>query len=577
MRLSRSLFVTLRDVPSDAEVPSHALLARGGYIQKLAAGIYVYGPWMWRTIRKVSEIVREEMARAGAEELAMPVLQPREIWEESGRWDGYLQARILFHLTDRKDAQLCLGPTHEEVITTFVKRFVTSYKQLPLTLYQIQTKFRDEIRPRFGLMRGREFLMKDAYSFDADEAGLDRSHRAMHEAYGRAFARCGLDFTVVEADPGAIGGSGSQEFMVNAATGEDAILRCPACRYAANVEKADSRIEAAPPNGSPRPLKRLRTPGMTSVEQLAAFTGLHPAQMTKTVLYRAVFKEREEVVAVLVRGDQEVNEVKLGNALGALAVEMADEATIRRVSGAAPGFAGPIGLKARILADPSARGLGNTLCGANETDAHCIDVNLGRDFPEPEFRDLRRARATEGCPRCPEGRLEETRGIEVGHIFKLGTKYSKAMQATFAAADGELRPFVMGCYGIGVSRVAAAAVEQNHDAAGIRWPAAIAPYHAMLVCVNAQDETQRALAEDLYGRLAEAGVETAYDDRPLSPGIKFKDADLVGLPIRLVVGRDAKEGKVEIKERRAEGIEKVAAAGAVAAVRARLDAALAPR
>ncbi|HKB14678.1 MAG TPA: proline--tRNA ligase [Planctomycetota bacterium] len=577
MRLSRSLFVTLRDVPSDAEVPSHALLARGGYIQKLAAGIYVYGPWMWRTIRKVSEIVREEMARAGAEELAMPVLQPREIWEESGRWDGYLLARILFHLKDRKDADLCLGPTHEEVITTFVKRFVTSYKQLPLTLYQIQTKFRDEIRPRFGLMRGREFLMKDAYSFDADEEGLERSYRAMHEAYHRAFSRCGLDFTVVEADPGAIGGSGSQEFMVNAATGEDAILRCPACKYAANVEKADSRIEAAPSNGSPRPLKRLRTPGMTSVEQLAAFTGLHPAQMTKTVLYRAAFKDREEVVAVLVRGDQEVNEVKLGNVLGALAVEMADEATIRRVSGAAPGFAGPIGLKARILADPSARGLGNTLCGANETDAHCIDVNLGRDFPEPEFRDLRKARATEGCPRCAEGRLEETRGIEVGHIFKLGTKYSKAMGASFAAADGELKPFVMGCYGIGVSRVAAAAVEQNHDAAGIRWPAAIAPYHAMLVCVNVQDETQRALAEDLYGRLAEAGVETAYDDRPLSPGIKFKDADLVGLPIRLVVGRDAKEGKVEIKERRAEGIEKVAAAGAVAAVRARLDAALAPR
>ncbi|MCI0585967.1 MAG: proline--tRNA ligase [Planctomycetes bacterium] len=577
MRLSRSLFVTLRDVPSDAEVPSHALLARGGYIQKLAAGIYVYGPWMWRTIRKVSEIVREEMNRAGAEELAMPVLQPREIWEESGRWDGYLQARILFHLKDRKDADLCLGPTHEEVITTFVKRFVTSYKQLPLTLYQIQTKFRDEIRPRFGLMRGREFLMKDAYSFDADEEGLERSYRAMHEAYNRAFSRCGLDFTVVEADPGAIGGSGSQEFMVNAATGEDAILRCPACRYAANVEKADSRIEAAPSNGSPRPLKRLRTPGMTSVEQLAAFTGLHPAQMTKTVLYRAFFKEKEQVVAVLVRGDQEVNEVKLGNALGALAVEMADEATIRRVSGAEPGFAGPIGLKARILADPSARGLGNTLCGANETDVHCVDVNLGRDFPEPEFRDLRKARATEGCPRCAEGRLEEARGIEVGHIFKLGTKYSKAMGASFAAADGELRPFVMGCYGIGVSRVAAAAVEQNHDAAGIRWPAAIAPYHAMLVCVNVQDETQRAVAEDLYGRLAEAGVETAYDDRPLSPGIKFKDADLVGLPVRLVVGRDAKDGKVEIKERRAEGIEKVAAAGAVAAVRARIDAALAPR
>jgi prolyl-tRNA synthetase len=552
MRLSRSLLVTSRDAPADAEVPSHALLARAGFLQRLAAGIYVYNPWLWRTIRKISDIVREELDRAGGEELAMPVLQPREIWEESGRWDGYVQARILFRLVDRKEAELCLGPTHEEVVTTLVKRAVTSYRQLPLILYQIQTKFRDEIRPRFGLMRGREFLMKDAYSFDADEEGLDRSYRAMRDAYERIFRRCGLDFTIVEADPGAIGGSGSQEFMVHAATGEDAILACPKCRYAANVEKADSLPDPAPAGGPPRSLRRLATPGIRTVEQLAAFTGVHPAQMVKTVLYRSVAKDREDVVAVLIRGDQEINDVKLANHLGALAVELADEAVVRRATGADPGFSGPIGLdaKVRIVADASVRGASNFLCGANETDVHCLDVNFGRDLPEPPAFDLRRAQGGDRCVRCREGKLLETRGIEVGHIFKLGTKYSEAMGATFAAPDGSERPFVMGCYGIGVSRIAAAAVEQHHDESGIAWPAPIAPFHVWLVCVNAKDETQRTVAEDLYAKLRSAGVEVAFDDRPLSPGVKFKDADLVGLPFRLVVGRDVKEGKVEWKGRR---------------------------
>jgi len=552
MRWSRSLLVTSRDAPADAEVPSHALLARAGYLQRLAAGIYVYTPWLWRTIRKISDIVREEMNRAGGEELAMPVLQPREIWEESGRWDGYVQARILFHLLDRKEAELCLGPTHEEVVTTVVKRAVTSYRQLPLILYQIQTKFRDEIRPRFGLMRGREFLMKDAYSFDADEEGLDVSYRAMRDAYERVFRRCGLDFTVVEADPGAIGGSGSQEFMVHAETGEDAILACPRCRYAANVEKAESALEPGPSGGAPKPLRRVPTPGIRTVEQLATFTGVHPAQMVKTVLYRSVTKDREEIVAALVRGDQEINDVKLGNLLGALSLDLADEATVRKATGADPGFSGPIGLRegVRIVADASVKGIVNFLCGGNETDVHCLDVNFGSDLPPPPLADLRRALGGDRCVRCGEGRLVETRGIEVGHIFKLGTKYSEAMGASFAAPDGSVRPLVMGCYGIGVSRIAAAAVEQHHDEAGILWPAPIAPYHVLLVCVNAKDETQRSVSEDLYQRLLSAGVEVAYDDRVLSPGVKFKDADLVGIPFRLLVGRDAKDGKVEWKGRR---------------------------
>ena len=565
MRLSQCLFATLRDRPSDAEVESHALLLKAGFVQRLAAGVYVYGPLMTRVLARISAIVRDEMNRAGAQELSMPALQPKELWVESGRWDRYVRDGILFHFRDRKDAELCLGPTHEEVVTTFVKRAVTSYRQLPLNLYQIQTKFRDEIRPRFGLMRGREFLMKDAYSFDADEAGLDRSYQAMFAAYRRIFERCGLAFTVVDADSGAIGGSGSHEFMVDAATGEDAILVCGSCRHAANVEKATSVLEIARAAGEDRELalEKHATPNVRSVAELTAFFGGHPAErMVKTVIYRAVWKDAEAPVAVLVRGDQEINEVKLANALDCLAVALADDELVRRATGAEPGFAGPIGIRARVIADESVRTARNFVCGGNETDVHYRNANFGRDCAVPEFHELRLARDGERCTRCADGRLSTTRGIEVGHVFKLGTKYSKAMDATFTAADRTVRPFVMGCYGIGVSRVAAAAIEQHHDANGLVWPAAIAPYDATLVLVAPHDDVQRAAAEELYAAFGAAGCEVLFDDRDLSPGVKFKDADLIGMPIQVTVGRDAKAGLVEWKERRTGRVEKVALADA---------------
>jgi prolyl-tRNA synthetase len=568
MRLSKTLFATLREDPADAEVPSHRLLARAGYIVKTAAGIYTYGPLMWRVLRKVSEIVREEMEREGAQEILMPILQPREIWEESGRWARYVADGILFHLTDKKGAELCLGPTHEEVVTTFVKRIVRSYKELPVNVYQIQDKFRDEIRPRFGLMRGREFIMKDAYSFDADEAGLDASYQAMDRAYRAIFSRCGLDFTAVEADAGAIGGSGSSEFMVTAATGEDAIVLCKACGYAANVEKATSRPAAAPDPGAPATLERRDTPNVRTVDQLVEFFDLPPARMAKTVVYLATIADVEVPVAVLMRGDLEINAVKLANALDALAVDLADEKTVQQVTGAEVGFAGPIGLKpgTRVLADLTLKGQANLLTGCGATDVHCLNVNPGRDFPEPEWHDLRSAKAGEGCPRC-DAVLAETRGIEVGHIFKLGTKYSAALGATFAAEDGKLKPFVMGCYGIGVSRTAASAVEQNHDDAGIVWPRAIAPFECVVAVLDVRRDEQVALADTLYGELRAAGVDACLDDRKMSPGAKFKDLDLLGFPVRVVVGRKSAEGIVEFSFRATrETTEEVAAGDVIARV-----------
>ncbi len=562
MRLSQTLFYTLRDRPADAEVESHALLVRAGFLQKLMAGVYIYGPLFTRVLAKISQIVREEMNAAGGVEMLMPAVQPKEIWVESGRWDRYVKDGILFHFADRKGSEVCLGPTHEEVITTFVKRAVTSYRQLPVTLYQIQNKFRDEIRPRFGVIRGREFLMKDAYSFDADEEGQDRSYQAMHDAYCRIFERCGLKFTVVEADSGAIGGSGSQEFMVDADTGEDAILLCPQCNYAANVEKAASLLPAGEKSDTNlKPLEKHKTPNVRSVEQLTKFFSGYPAsRMVKTILYQVVYKDKEETVAVLMRGDLEINEVKLANALDCLALKLADDNAVRKATGAEPGFAGPIGFKGKILADLSVQGLNNFLCGGNETDVHYLNANAGRDFPSPPFKELRKAHGCESCARCQKGALKETRGTEVGHIFKLGTKYSKAMEATFTAEDGSVKPFVMGCYGIGVSRIAAAAIEQNHDANGMIWPEPIAPFRVNLLLVGHKEAVQKELAEKLYGDLQKAGVEVMFDDRPLSPGVKFKDADLIGMPYQVTVGRDAQEGKVEFKTRKTGAVEKVSVA-----------------
>ncbi|MGE3354931.1 MAG: proline--tRNA ligase, partial [Planctomycetota bacterium] len=533
MRLSQILVQTLRDDPADAEIPSHRLLARGGYIVKIAAGIYVYSPLMWRVVKKFAQIVREELDREGANEVMLPIAQPKDLWVQSGRWDRYVTDGIMFTLKDRKGSDMCLGPTHEEVMTAFVDSQVNSYKQLPVNCYQIQDKFRDEIRPRFGLMRGREFIMMDAYSFDVDTQGLDEAYQKMRRAYQRTFERCGLDYTIVQADSGAIGGAGSEEFMVIADSGEDAILYCQESGYAANVEKAVSQLPPAPPGGDPKPMEKHSTPDVKTVAQLEAFfPEWTAARMAKTVLYHVTWKQKAKVVAVMMRGDLEINEVKLANAVDALAVRLATDEEIQAATGAAVGFAGPVGLPddVPLLADESLQGVTNLLTGCNETGFHCLNVNLGRDCRMPSFKELRTARAGEGCPVSGKP-LQQARGIEVGHIFKLGTKYSKAMNATFMDQGGKPQPFVMGCYGIGVSRTPAAAVEQHHDDKGIVWPAPIAPFECVVAMLDPKREEQQQLAERLYDELRAAGVDACLDDRAMSPGAKFKDHELLGLPV----------------------------------------------
>jgi prolyl-tRNA synthetase len=556
MRLSQQLFVTLREEPADAEVRSHALMSRAGFVQKLAAGIYVYGPMMWRVLRRVEEIVRDEHDKAGCQEMLMPALQPRELWEESGRWERYVNDGILFNFRDRKNSEVCLGPTHEEVITTYVKRIVQSHKQLPAILYQIQTKFRDEIRPRFGLMRGREFIMKDAYSFDCTAEAMAESYQKMRTVYRNIFTRCGLRFTPVEADSGAIGGSGSEEFMVDADTGEDAIAVCRTTGYAANTEKAVSQIPAPPEPAEELAMHKEPTPGAKSCDALCEmFPDLPLQRMLKTVLYKATIGEDEKIVAVMCRGDRELNEVKLLNHLDAVAIEMADEATVKRVTGADVGFAGPIGLSddVRLLADRSIEGVNGFLCGGNETDMHYLDVWFGRDLPQPETVDFGVVQAGDSTI-DGKGEIEITRGIEVGHIFQLGTKYSEAMGANYNDEDQKRQPIWMGCYGIGVSRVAASAIEQNHDDSGMIWPLPIAPYAVHIVQMKAGVEEQDALGLELQTTLEAEGIDVLWDDRPkVGPGAKFKDADLIGIPLRIVVGRDAGERKVEWSVRGVDG------------------------
>lgn len=550
MRLSKLHVVTLRDDPADAEIPSHRLLARAGYIVKVASGLYTYGPLMWRTLKKVSDIVREELDRESALEVMMPILHPKELWERSGRWDRYVADGILYTLKDSNGGEFCLGPTHEEVITAYADQTITSYKQLPVNLYQIQDKFRDEVRPRYGLMRGREFIMMDAYSFDPDDAGLDESYAAMDRAYRAAFTRCGVTFRSVQADAGAIGGAGSEEFMVIADAGEDEILYCDESGYAANVEKADSIPAEAPDGGEAKELEKHSTPNVTSVQQLEEFFSMPAAAMAKTVLYKATWPEEEGVVAVMMRGDLDVNEVKLVNALDCLAVELADEATIKKVTGAEVGFAGPIGLaeEVRLLADKTLEGRTNLLTGCCETDFHCLNVNPGRDCRAPEFHDLRTAKAGEQSP-DGAGKLLQARGIEVGHIFKLGTKYSSAMDATFIGEDGKPHPFVMGCYGIGVSRTAQAAVEQHHDDKGIVWPKTIAPFEAVVAIVDVKKEDQVEAGEKAYQALKDAGIDVCLDDRKLRAGAKFKDLELLGFPVQLTAGRGVSEGRFEVTPR----------------------------
>jgi prolyl-tRNA synthetase len=570
MRWTRTFVPTLRQDPSDAEVVSHRLMVRAGLISKVAAGIYNYLPLGWRSIAKLETIVREEMEGAGSAELVMPAVQPAELWQESGRWAKY--GAELLRMKDRHDRDFCIGPTHEEVITDIVRRAVTSWRQLPVNMYQIQTKFRDEIRPRFGLMRGREFIMKDAYSFHADAADLELAYRAMESAYRRVFERCGLGYTQVEADSGNIGGSESHEFMVLAATGEDAILSCPSCGYGANVEKAATGpIAPAPewPLDRPDSPCAVDTPEMRSVEEVAAFLGIAPAHLIKTL----IFETDREHVAVLIRGDLEVNEIKLGNALDCLHLQLASEDRILEVTGGPQGFSGPVGLAGvRVLADPTVMDLAVAATGANRLDTHLVGVVPGRDFTPAAVADVSLARAGDPCPRC-DGFLVEKRGIEVGHIFKLGTKYSEPMKCLYQDAEGGERPMVMGCYGLGIGRTVAAAIEQNHDDKGIVWPLPLAPYEVLLVVLNSDRPEVVHAADALYDELRTAGIDLLYDDRAERPGVKFNDMDLIGFPVRVVVGaRGLERNEVELSLR-SDGVKRpVPRPDAVAEVRRTLDA-----
>ena len=562
MKRSRLFLPTVRDVPAEAEVISHQLMLRAGLIRRTAAGVYSYLPLGQRVMQKVSQIIREEMNRAGAQEVLLPALQPAELWQESGRWPVY--GKELMRLQDRHGRDFCLGPTHEEVITDLVRRDVRSYRQLPLNLYQIQTKFRDEIRPRFGLMRGREFIMKDAYSFDGDDAGADESYRRMYEAYCAIFSRCGLQFSPVEAESGAIGGSYSQEFMVLADTGEDAIAVCDACRYAANVERAEIGADlTSQPQAVGQPLERVPTPGKTTVEEVAAYLGVPSQVVVKTLLYEADGR----VIGVLVRGDRHVNEAKLAKRLEAREVRLADRATIERVTGGPEGFSGPVGLSGvPIVADHEVASLAHMVVGANAPDAHYVNARSGRDFHVDRYLDVRMVNAADPCARCGKP-LQIVRGIEVGHVFKLGTKYSEALGATYLDAEGQERLLVMGCYGIGVGRTAAAAIEQNHDADGIIWPLPIAPLHVTIVPVNAGDSRSWETAQSLHDELEASGVEVLLDDRDERPGVKFKDADLIGLPLRLTIGRALAAGEVELTARRSRQTTKVRVQEVVTRVR----------
>ena len=545
MRVSKMFAPTLREVPAEAEVVSHQLLLRAGFMRKSTNGMYSYLPLAWRVLKKIENIVREEMDAAGAQEIMMPIMQPAEIWQESGRWGAY--GAEMIRLKDRHNREYCLGPTHEEMVTTLIKGDVRSYRQLPMNVYQIQDKFRDERRPRFGLMRSRDFIMKDAYSFDRDEAGLDVSYKAMYDAYTNVFNRCGLTFRPVEADSGAIGGSGSHEFMVIAESGEAEIVYCTQCDYAANVEKAEMHvIEAADEDMLEK--AEVETPNCKTIADVCAFLNLPVEKSAKAVAY----KSEKGLILCFVRGDHEVNEVKVINTCGVLEVEMADESMLVE-AGTCGGYMGPVGIdpeKVMVVVDHSVMQMHNFCCGANKEGYHLVNVNPGRDFTPTFVADIRLIQEGDPCPHCG-GKVAKARGIEVGQVFKLFTKYSAAMNCTFLDENGKENPMVMGCYGIGVSRTMAACIEQNNDKDGMIWPVAIAPYEVLVVPVNTKDEASTAKAEEIYETLKKAGVEAVIDDRNERPGVKFKDADLIGYPLRVVVGpKTLAEGNIEVKVRR---------------------------
>ena len=561
MKMSKLFVQTLREFPSDAEVVSHKMLGRAGFIKKLAPGVYTYMPLMWRVLKKVENIVREEMDRAGAQELLMPFVQPKELWEESGRWEVY--GRELMRLKDRHDRDMCLGPTHEEIITSVARDNLKSYKQLPVNLYQIQSKFRDEIRPRYGLLRGREFIMKDAYSFDTDEAGLDKEYENMAQAYKRIFERCGLETKMVQSDSGAIGGSVSHEFMVITDTdaGENDVFYCTECDYSANSNHAVSILPEAVVDGKDYFNKKeiLDTPSTHSIEELSAFLKIPSTLILKSLVY---IVDKKPVIA-LIRADKAVEETKLMNAAGGIEIRIASAAEIEELMQqkgftAEPGFIGPNGMHGiKIIADETVYDMKNFVVGINQTDKHLVGANLEDVLQKDVIKaDIRLVEQGELCPVCKRP-LSVTKGIEVGNIFKLGTKYSKPMNAVYTDVNGKTHPYVMGCYGIGISRTAAAAVEAHHDEHGIKWPLAIAPYHVVIVPVNIQDQAQMSVANALYDVLKNAGVEVVLDDRDERAGVKFKDADLIGFPFRITVGKTISEGLVECKIRETDELVKM--------------------
>ncbi len=546
MYYSKLFIPTLKNSPADAEVVSHKLMVRAGMIRQLAAGIYSILPLGQRVLKKVEQIIREEMNRIGGQEMFLPSIQPAELWQESGRWGLY--GKELMRLKDRHDREFCYGPTHEEVITDIIRREIKSYRQLPQLLYQIQTKFRDEVRPRFGIMRGREFTMKDAYSFHADEASVQETYENMKQAYSNTFRRCGLDFKMVEADSGTIGGSFSHEFMVLADSGEDAVAFCDACDYASNIEKAAARVpEKTDPPQTVEALKKIGTPGKKSVDDVAKFLKVSPRQIVKTI----IMENEDGLVAGLVRGDRQINPIKLKNLIGCEWLHSADESLIVSKTNIPCGFIGPVKLDMKVYADHEVAVMHNFVTGANSKDAHYTGVQFGRDIKAAQVGDLHEVQEGDPCPKCNGGHYQVKRGIEVGHIFILGTKYSSAMKANFLDEHGKENPMIMGCYGIGVGRTAAAAIEQNHDDKGIIWPVPLAPFQAVVIPVKFEEDSQRAACEETYKILGDLGIETLLDDRPERLGVKFKDAELLGIPLQIIIGpKNLENGQVEVKSRK---------------------------
>lgn len=555
MRLSKTFVPTLKEDPQEAEAISHKLMVRAGIIRRLTAGAYTYLPLGLRVLQKAKEIVREEMNRAGAIEIMMPALQPVELWKKTGRYDVIGDVMIKFK--DRHGKEVALGPTHEEIVTDLVSGEVRSYKDLPLTLYQIQTKFRDEVRPRFGVVRSCEFIMKDAYSFDVDVAAMEKSYKAMYNAYCRIFERCGLDYLPVEADPGMMGGTVSHEFMIPAEIGEDKIAVCLACGYSASAEVARTLVKevASENTGSAHNVEEVHTPGVSTVDDVSAFLKVKPLDLIKTLIYVA----DGEPLAVLLRGDHEANETKIKNHIKAGMLELASEETVKKVTGGPMGFSGPVKMvsKIRVVADGAVRGMKDAVTGANKKDMHLKNVNHGRDFKVDEWIDARVITADDPCPKCG-GKIDIKQAIEIGHTFKLGTKYSASLGAKFLDQSGKEQTMIMGCYGIGVNRILASLIEQSHDKDGIIWPLSLAPYEVLIIPVNKEDSGLIAEAERIYDELTGAGVDVAMDDREKSPGVKFKDADLIGFPIQVVVGkRNLDAGKIELKERAGKKTELV--------------------